>query len=303
MAVWLFAPLPAVLVIATLFQRRELWVGSFLLLAIATWLWGGLFLPRPNTALAGSPVLTVMSYNPLGTFTDTGPVLDVLRAENADVVLFQELNVQLAAALRDQLADAYPYQVLEPIPDDGIAGMGAISKYPMRPTGERLPLRWIGVPQLLTLEWNGRGLSLVNYHTFPTQVLPPGILTYLFRVREMQAQALVDYAQRARQQGPVIAAGDTNVTDLSEAYRIITRGRLQDAWRQSGQGFGHTWGGSAILAHPDAVPAPGRWLQWVARIDYIFYSDDLASVEARVARFDGGSDHRAVVARLVPLGW
>jgi endonuclease/exonuclease/phosphatase (EEP) superfamily protein YafD len=37
---------------------------------------------------------------------------------------------------------------------------------------------------------------------------------------------------------------------------------------------------------------------WVARIDYIFYSNNLEAIEARLGVWDGVSDHRPVIAVL-----
>lgn len=55
-----------------------------------------------------------------------------------------------------------PHQILEPAV--GFRGMGVISKYPIQPTGEELPLDWIGTPQVLEMDWMGRRVTLINFH-------------------------------------------------------------------------------------------------------------------------------------------
>ncbi len=103
----------------------------------------------------------------------------------------------------------------------------------------------------------------------------------------------------ARTTGPLIVAGDANAADLSQPYRIITRGGLQDAWRAAGFGLGGTFPGST-------VPESSRWKigswyvpQWLLRIDYVFISPHWEVRSARVAQFDGVSDHRGVIAELI----
>lgn len=296
LAVYLFLPLPLVLPIALLVRRRELWAGLGAGAAIFLWLWGGYFIPRTLPAhAAGAPSLTVMTYNALGLHARIEPVLDVIRAENADVVCLQEVNTPLAAAIRAQLAGDYPYQYLDPV--DDVRGMGTISKYPIGVKTGEMPFEWVGVPELFTLDWNGRNVTLINFHMFPPGLGTPEAMDYNNRTREMQALVLAETARMAAASGPVIACGDANTTPLSDAYRAITRD-LKDSWQEAGFGFGHTFPGSDIpgSARPRIYGHPVP--QWLARIDYVFHSDHLTAVEARLAEFDGVSDHRGVVVRL-----
>ena len=78
---------------------------------------------------------------------------------------------------------------------------------------------------------------------------------------------------------------------ISEAYQIFT-GELHDARREAGFGLGHTFPGSTVPGSDR--PKIGGWYvpRWLARIDYIFFSDDWTAVVARTAQIDGVSDHR-----------
>ena len=83
---------------------------------------------------------------------------------------------------------------------------------------------------------------------------------------------------------------------------------MHDAWREAGWGFGHTFPGEPTPERGGSrpvllgVPVP----TWLVRIDYIFHSDALVTIAARVGPGDGDSDHRPVVAtlsfRLAPSG-
>jgi endonuclease/exonuclease/phosphatase (EEP) superfamily protein YafD len=296
LAVYLFLPLPLVILVSVFLRRIRLFTTSGLAVVAFLWLWGGVFWPKPTPAHAGYNLLSVMTYNVLGLHESVHPQLEVIHAENPDVLFIQELNPTLAIAIQRELRSKYPYQVLDP--QEGVSGMGVISKFPIRLTGERLPLNWVGTPQVLEMDWNGQTVTLVNFHTIPTtsstfrQIQPES------RYRAAQAQALLDVA---RLSGPLIAAGDANATPLTEAYRIITT-ELDDAWSKAGFGLGHTFPGSDIPG--SSRPRLGKWSvpKWLARIDYVFYSEQFKAVTARMARFDGVSDHRGVVVSLEWIG-
>lgn len=295
LAVYLFLPLPLAAAANIYLRRTEIWVSVLLGAAVFTWLWGGLFLPRPSTAQAhptDSATLTVMSFNVLGRQYDPFPTIETIRAENADVVLIQELNYRLAEEIQDRLGDLYPHQVLDPKND--VHGMGVLSKFPLRPTGIELPPSWIGKPQVLEMHWDGMWVTLANFHMSPTTLDKIDEISANNRQRETQAGVLVDLS---RQVDTLIAAGDANSTPLSDSYRILTAG-LVDSWKEAGFGLGHTFPGSD---HPGGsrpgiggIHAP----QWLARIDYVLFTPDWQAISARTARFDGVSDHRGVVAML-----
>jgi endonuclease/exonuclease/phosphatase (EEP) superfamily protein YafD len=73
---------------------------------------------------------------------------------------------------------------------------------------------------------------------------------------------------------------------------------LIDSWKEVGFGLGHTFPGSDVPGSSRpylwGVPVP----MWLARIDYVFHTSDLQAVSARMASFDGASDHRGVIAVL-----
>jgi endonuclease/exonuclease/phosphatase (EEP) superfamily protein YafD len=293
LAVYLFLPLPLVLLGAVVCSSRSLGSGFALGVIVYAWIWGALFMPRLDPPRAKNPTLTVMTYNVLAWHTHTRPILDTIRAEDPDIVLIQELNWTLARQLEEQLGEVYPYQVLEP--EDDPRGIGTISKYPIRLTGERLPGDWVGGPQMMTLDWNGEKVTLVNFHMWPTTgVRPLSEAERSIRLRETEARQLAQVVVSA---GTAIVGGDANCSSLSAAYRILTRD-LSDAYQEAGFGLGHTFPGSDI---PESDrPHIGGWYvpQWLARIDYVFHTGDWETLSARVARFDGVSDHRGVVAVL-----
>ncbi len=294
LAVYLFLPLPLVLAAAPWLRRKEVWVGGLSGLLAFGWLWGALFLPDPGGYPSSSPTLKVMTYNVLGNHTRTDAILNAIQAAGADLVFIQELNPQLAVALQSELKDAYPFQLLDPMP--GVTGMGTISRYPLHPHPLQLPLNWVGEPQEMTLSWEGSEITLINFHMFPSGLSYPWAVEAVYRAREAQARALAAYVAKAN--GPVLAAGDANVTDLSDAYQLFTAD-LQDAWRAAGWGLGHTFPGSDIPG--SARPRIAGWPvpRWLARIDFILFSSHWQAVHSEMAPIDEVSDHRGVLADLI----
>jgi endonuclease/exonuclease/phosphatase (EEP) superfamily protein YafD len=170
-----------------------------------------------------------------------------------------------------------------------------ISKHPLRPAESELPLDWIGPPQVLEMDWNGRSTTLVNFHMQSSEIKTLDYFSGENRKRESQAKALADFALEA---GPLIVGGDANATPLNTAYRIITR-NMKDSWLEAGFGLGHTFPGSVAQGSSRPRLAGISVPKWLMRIDYIFHSSHWRAISAHTAAFDGVSDHRGVVVTLV----
>jgi endonuclease/exonuclease/phosphatase (EEP) superfamily protein YafD len=236
-----------------------------------------------------------MTFNVLAWHDFTGPIIDTIRAVDPDILFIQELNYGMAEALERELGEVYPYRALEPTGDP--SGIGTFSKYPFHPVdldGASLGGGWIGGPIVLEMEWEGQAVTLVNFHMLPTTGFYSQERTRRdFERRAEQARVLAGLAGR----GPTILGGDANSAPISDAYKILT-GKLQDAWREAGWGLGHTFPGSAVPGSDR--PRIGGVLvpSWLARIDYILFSQEWEVLSARMAKLDGVSDHRGVVAVL-----
>jgi endonuclease/exonuclease/phosphatase (EEP) superfamily protein YafD len=306
-AVYLFLPLPAILVIALLARRRETWLGFGVALALGAYLFGGLFLPKFQPTRLATPIvaagrqarasdamLTVMTYNLLGFNENREGIVAALRASNADVIALQELNPPVAESIQRELAREYPYQALDP--QFGVDGLGVISRYLLHPTDQNLPgANWVGTPQVLELDWNGTSVMLLHFHPFPTNLNGAANMEWSVRIREQQARAVADFV--VEHPKPLIAPVDFNANDQSTAYAIVTS-VLVDSWREAGWGLGHTFPGAASSGSSRPVIAGIPVPMWMARIDYVFHSYHWRATSAWIGPWDGVSDHRPVVARL-----
>ena len=297
MAFYFFIPVPIAVLAAILPRRRELWLGLAFGMLVFIALWGRLFLPKsPNIDHAQS-ALAVMTYNVFADNIHVEPQISLIREVDADVVFIQELDTHLAKSIEEKLGDIYPYQVLDSV--DNATGMGTISKYLISLTEEGLPLNWVGTPQILELHWEGREIILVNFHVWATGLGRLDSVELNFRAREAQALYLLDFVRTTSLPFPVIAAGDANATSLSDVHRML-RKNLVDSWMEAGFGMGHTYSGRNT-PDEDIPQIYGIFVpRWLARIDYVFHSDQLRAVNASVAPYDRVSDHQAVVVTLVP---
>ena len=297
LAVYLFLPLPFLLLSAVIMKRTSLWVGFTLGLVAFIFLWGFQFNPFRLPVfrkVISEPALSVMTYNVLAWHDYTGPIIQTILHEKPDVLFIQELNNNLARTLQNELIDEYPYQILQPA--DNPTGIGVISRLPINETGVVMPGGWIGGPQVLSLDWQEMQITIVNIHmTSTTGINSRAHIERTFDQREDQARMLVEFA---RGRGPIIVAGDANSAPQNDSYRILAS-ELEDAWRKAGFGLGHTFPGSTIPGSDR--PRMGNWYvpAWLTRIDYIFHSDHFETVEARTALIDGVSDHRGVLAVLM----
>ena len=116
--------------------------------------------------------LVVITWNlHLGSRPPDESVAELLRDDlEADVVALQELTDDVAATLEadPDVNDRYPYRVL--YPTNNTFGMGVLSRYPLAaPTPFENPS---GVE--IVVEGPGDPITLINAHTVPAAMAPPG---------------------------------------------------------------------------------------------------------------------------------
>ncbi|HET8985546.1 MAG TPA: endonuclease/exonuclease/phosphatase family protein [Trueperaceae bacterium] len=296
-APYLFLPVPIVLIGALLARRWGLAVAALVPAAIFVMLFGQLFVPvsaRAPVVEAGTPTLTLMTYNLHALNFGIDGIADAIASSGADVVALQELEASVAAGLAARLGDLYPYRDL--IPNSGWSGLGVFSKVPMRPEQQRMGGTNRRNPQVLTLQLPWGDTTLINVHNLSIpRTLPdwPSEITASLAQRERVARAIHDYSRQ--RSTPMIAVGDFNTTERSTAYETVAL-TLTDSWREVGYGFGNTFPGGPLSPTPLGVSVP----PWLLRIDYVFHSDEIETTRAVIGPWDGGSDHRPV---LVTLAW
>lgn len=257
-----------------LIRRRGVLIVLMIPQVIAFGVWYGPYL-LPKDIVPPDPEQTVIR---LATFNLHGlrqvdGLEAVIRALDADIVAVQELSETGAELLDVGLADIYPEQALNPVPGRPRDGKGLFSRYPIAKSSFEYRE---DAYQRVVLEIDGVSVELYNVHLFQP-FAPDRLEMRRDDINLLLGMALVDGDSF------VIVAGDFNLTDRSDGYRMLAAS-FNDAFAVAGQGLGHTF-----------MPWDGLPL---ARIDYVFYRNGWRAIEADVWPATGGSDHRPVVVEL-----
>lgn len=273
---WLLLGLAPGLVLAALGRHKALTIVLAVPALFVAVSFAPLFLPPATTVLAGGISFKVMSYNLLYVNRDVAAISRLIRQEQPDILLMQEVTPFHARHLPAALADLYPGQSLHVAYASDI-GQAIISRYPITSEGTNLQAR----VQKASLETPAGPVKVWNVHARTPAY-------WKQQYRDLSAVAV----EAAQVEGPLIVGGDFNTTDQSELYRLINQ-YLENAHWEAGWGFGFSFPAEASNIY--GLPVPRS----VVRIDHIFYSGDhFLARHARTLAESGGSDHLPVVVTL-----
>ncbi len=225
-------------------------------------------------ALAGSPELTVISFNVQAANKDRGAVIEWLARQDADLVFLLESTFEW----EDAVATAgLPYRVAAAVPDQYTFGITLLAREGIEPVARDLVF---GDRPVVEAEvgFGDDAVKVLAIHPFsPTSE----------ERAETRDEHLDQAALWARARtGPVVVVGDLNASPWSAAFRRLTRdGDLDNSL--DGHGFQPSW--------------PDGWGPLMIPIDHALHSDDLVAVE----RSTGpalGSDHRPLIVTFAYAG-
>lgn len=256
---------------AIFFLPLNLWLGRplqtlLLLPAAGKFLrdYGLRYLPRVTPYAAYKGTLSILTHNLEHENMNIEAIAEIICQADADLVLLQELNPRVARALQARFAQAYPYCALHPSQD--YAGQGVLSRYPI--LHDEYWTRQMG-NQRVDIQVDGRRLTVYNVH--PAAPMWNFRLNYRPRLRE-----IAELVRLSRENdGPVILAGDFNMSDQSREYARVTK-HYRDSFDEVGYGLG-------LTIHNHVM---------ILRLDYVFHSPHFQALEAFVWPTSGGSDHR-----------
>lgn len=272
------------------------------------------FVPTPAPAVAATQPLKVMSYNIL--YRNRNPdTIALIQAEQADIVILQEVVPAMLYAFESRLPEVYPDGQLYFAYEPAIAQL-VVSRYPVQSLGGFYAL---GRTQKTVVEPPHGPIQVWNTHT-RTAISQSGW--------QEQHDHLLALSEAARQvEGPLIITGDFNTTPQADNYRLMTR-YLTNAHEQMGYGLEFTYPvqGARLrnylldvqwkLLKYRSLRKTLKWLELprrplllrykyiplssgpVVRIDHIFYNAHFRASNAYTLADAGGSDHRPVVATL-----
>lgn len=274
---WLLVVLVPGFVVAWLAHKR--WLAATLsvpiLIICLTYL--PLFLNCSKNAVAHGLPLKVMSYNVYSENRNLADAAKLIREEQPDILLLQELRPDRIQEFVDNLNGLYPDKrmLFDYVPE---MEQAIISRYPI----ERLGVdNRKGRVQKVRIETPFSKFTVFNIHAYK--------FGWLRRHRHMTRLLQEDIVTT---QDPIILGGDFNTSDQTQTYRMVSR-YLKNAHWESGCGFGFTFPSSRVWLK-GRFPLPA-----IIRIDHIFFSSQFSPRSARVLTESGGSDHFPVVAEIV----
>lgn len=219
--------------------------------------------------------LTVLTANLRFGEADADAVVRLVREHRVDLLATQELTEEAVERLRAAgLEQLLPYAELAPF--RGPDGSGLWSRYPVQalpPFTSRFqsPGAVVRTP--------GGEVVVRVLHPFPVNLGDGGGLSR--RDFALVTRQVRDLDERV----PTVLAGDLNATRDNAALRRLMGDRFRDASEVAGSGLQLTWapkvGGTPLL-----------------HLDHVLVDDRFGVRSTRVLRLPG-SDHRAVLARLV----
>jgi endonuclease/exonuclease/phosphatase (EEP) superfamily protein YafD len=227
--------------------------------------------PRP---LGVGPAVRVLSLDLTQGRADAATVVALVRDQHVDVVAFQELTPQSAAALNAAgLQAELPDQLFQP--GDGPTGSGIASRYPLQPVQIEPPTTFPQVTAQVSLP-QGRAVQVQSVHVRP----PTDDNTTDTWKRELDA--LPDPVDGAP---PMVLAGDFNATVDHAGLRAEMVSGFVDAASQTGDGLLPTW------------PTDGK-LPPLLPIDHVLV-DKRCPVDTFAVFTVPGGDHKAVLTQFV----
>ena len=245
---------------------------------------GAVSLQGPRQVPDGDLPLRLVSANVLYSNPDLRRLGNDIAAQDADVVVLQEVTSQGLAALRSStLWSAYPYRATDPQPL--FHGSATFSRFPIV---ETRPVDVGGPPMLMTdLRTPAGDVRVVNVHTVAPLTRADARLwaTQFPGLRRVLSDSSL----------PIILAGDFNATLDHAPLAELVDGDVRDAFVVAGRGLGATW------PQWDGPVPP------LMRLDHVLVAGGI-SVGAITDQASVGSDHRRVVvdlglpARTTPAG-
>jgi vancomycin resistance protein VanJ len=206
-------------------------------------------------------------------------VAGIVAGLSTDVIALHEIDPDLAQQIVPLTTAEYPYHILGPT--ESGQGLILLSRYPIESYEyfRSLPDSHSNVRALISVD--GIPVTVYAVH-FQSPHGPTSPFTY--DASERQAE-MADLRERLQvETGPLLVLCDCNMSDQSDAYRSMDK-LLDDAFRDAGRGMGFTF-------------RLRRFLPFMVRIDYVWYSRDFVALDALTWNDSGSSDHRPVVATL-----
>jgi len=229
---------------------------------------------------AESTELSLMSYNVFFKNQYPKAAIQLMKAQNPDVLLIQELTPAWHQRIIKNLGKRYPYRKVKAL--NGTHGLGIYSKYKLSGVDYANNSARLPIAQFTTLSVKGKVLPLANLHlASPSKAVeyPEHFFEYMQANAELRQKQWIQLLRtiRRKQVETLLLIGDLNTLPYEPLYQGM-RKQYADLHAESGSGFGWTFPNTARIPFP------------FLRLDYALAKGKIQSVETKVLA-GGSSDH------------
>lgn len=282
---YLFLPVPVFLV--WLVRTGEYKLSALLILPVLifSFVYHPYLLPKFSKSAPPDADLSVMTYNVLYSNLDYDAVAHIILRYHPDLVALQEATPEMMDALKDRLANEYPYSLHATRNHDGMTAV--FSRHPLAEAyildlgADRLAVIAKAEVKHQTVAFaavhlRAYGLQWVR----PLSGIPRAIVERT-HAQNRQVDILLEELQDVS--GSVVIGCDCNSQETSSSYRMLDRW-FENAAHQVGWRFP---GIKLVGAVQD---------NRMQHIDFIWYRGALEPFAAYQIKDSGGSDHHPVLA-------
>lgn len=206
---------------------------------VFVWAYGGLFVGSPPDA---EPDLRVASYNTFIQAPDISHVVELVRDEEPDLLLVQEVQPRRADELRAQLGGTFPHMSFEPREAGRIGGVGVLSRFPILEERALEPVSGSRPTSIVVVDVGGQPVQVVSVHlTSPCLTCGTSVLQrqgFEAGMRHAEMDAIIGALDPGL---PAVIGGDLNSTRRSDPYRLLAGAGFRDPQIEAGSGPGFTW--------------------------------------------------------------
>jgi endonuclease/exonuclease/phosphatase (EEP) superfamily protein YafD len=217
--------------------------------------------------------LTLLHSNVLTNNVEFEKFIDLIKQENPDVFVMQEVNQTWLNEIRE-LEKSYSYKYT--IPKEDNFGIALFSKYPFK-SAQEVKSGTFQIPSIVVIiSIKEQPVTIITTHP-----LPPVSNVY-YHSRNSQINKVAELSRN--HQGPLILIGDLNITMWSHDYKPLeTETDLRNA--RKGYGLLPTWPSMFLLP------------MFMIPIDHVLISSHLVVHDIKVAN-NIGSDHLPLIVKL-----
>lgn len=234
--------------------------------------------PAARIAAPGEAVLSLMTFNLNYGLAGDPATLEAIGAEDADVVLLQEVNEPWAAAIRARWSSRWPHMAFFPCCVAG--GLGVLSKQPIVSTRVLPKVSWFPALQVIVATPLGE-VQFLDVHLRPPFSDGGSAVSGYFSTPRVRAAEISAFLAALDPSRPTVVAGDFNEW-TGGAHREL-----------SARGFTNVV--------PESVDT-WRWNTSLGEVrsslDHVWHDAHFDPLEARVLAI-GRSDHLPVITKFV----